>query len=295
MNKKNEKTAIPAHIEAAYREILASRAAGEVQGPPLDPRAPGLPGALILVTIPASDGFLASARGWNGGMDARFAAADNFVNVIQGYKSVPVPAELVLKVVALRDKAAKLIQLCRSSRGALSDRGERDSTLAELIDLCTGPGKSWAYEMHATGQLTDNDVHALGFLLLKEHGGYHERNEPTKEKALVKVEVKSVDFVEVVVDQSAGENAAQVKHGWPRGVKYILILIHGQDGKEEVVRKMSTRKHNEFHMPEGSRGKYFVAKAAFLVHVDDDPHFGNREVFFMPHSTEDLLGGDKQE
>jgi hypothetical protein len=42
-------------------------------------------------------------------------------------------------------------------------------------------------------------------------------------------------------------------------------------------------------MPEGSHGKQFIAKAAFLKHVDDQPLFGNQQTFSMPLTTEDLI------
>jgi hypothetical protein len=41
-------------------------------------------------------------------------------------------------------------------------------------------------------------------------------------------------------------------------------------------------------MPEGSRGKLFIIKAAFLRHIDDSPRFGPEPTFFMPLTTEDL-------
>jgi hypothetical protein len=41
-------------------------------------------------------------------------------------------------------------------------------------------------------------------------------------------------------------------------------------------------------MPEGSHGKQFIIKAAFLRHVNDEPRFGNEPTFSMPLTTEDL-------
>ncbi|MDR1223105.1 MAG: hypothetical protein LBL07_09570 [Tannerella sp.] len=43
-----------------------------------------------------------------------------------------------------------------------------------------------------------------------------DRTEATDIVAEVKVKVVNEDFIRVVVDRSAGENAAQVAHGWPQ-------------------------------------------------------------------------------
>ncbi|MDR1115953.1 MAG: hypothetical protein LBL33_07395 [Tannerella sp.] len=52
---------------------------------------------------------------------------------------------------------------------------------------------------------------------------------------------------------------------------------------------MTTHLHNDIRMSEDSPGKQFLIKAAFLRHVDDEPHFGNEETFSMPLTTEDLI------
>jgi hypothetical protein len=82
--------------------------------------------------------------------------------------------------------------------------------------------------------------------------------------------------------------AAQVAHGWPSGVKNALTVITASDGKTEIYRQITTRLHNDIRMPEGSHGKQFIIKAAFLKHVNDEPHFGNEPTFSMPLTTEDL-------
>jgi hypothetical protein len=91
-----------------------------------------------------------------------------------------------------------------------------------------------------------------------------------------------------VIDQSAGENAAQVKHGWPPGVKTALIVITAADGKTEIHRQFTTRLHNDIRMPDGSHGKQFIIKASFLKHINDEPRFGSEPTFSMPLTTEDL-------
>jgi hypothetical protein len=143
--------------------------------------------------------------------------------------------------------------------------------------------------------MTADDVHLLGFLLPGETGGYHDRTEATDVTAEVKVKVVNEDFIRAVVDQSAGENAAQVVHGWPAGVKNALIVITSADRKTEVYRQVTSRLHNDIRMPDGSHGKQFIIKAAFLKHVDDEPRFGNEPTFSMPLTTEDLAAAlDRQ-
>jgi hypothetical protein len=95
----------------------------------------------------------------------------------------------------------------------------------------------------------------------------------------------------VVVDAASGENAGQVASGWPENAKFVLIVILAADGKTEVFRTISSHLHNDIRMPEGSRGKLFIAKAAFLRHPDDEPYFGNEPTFSMPLTTEDLAQG----
>jgi hypothetical protein len=90
------------------------------------------------------------------------------------------------------------------------------------------------------------------------------------------------------IRRSSGENAGQVAHGWPEGVKNALIVITSADGTTEVFRTMTSRLHNDIRMPESLRGKQFIVKAAFLKHVNDEPQFGNAPTFTMPLSTEDL-------
>jgi hypothetical protein len=110
--------------------------------------------------------------------------------------------------------------------------------------------------------LTADDVHLLGFLLPDETGGHRDRTEATDVVAEVKVKVVNEDFVCVVIDQSAGENAVQVVHGWPDGVKNALIVITAADGQMEIYRQFTTRLHNDIRLPDGSHGKQFIIKAS---------------------------------
>jgi hypothetical protein len=143
--------------------------------------------------------------------------------------------------------------------------------------------------------MTASDVHLLGFMLPGESGGRRERTEETDVVAEVKVKIINEDFIRVVIDQSAGENAAQVAHGWPAGVHNAVIVITASDGVTEVLRVPTTKLHNDIRMPEGSHGKAFIIKASFLKHISDEPRFGNEPTFSMPMTTADLVAAfDRQ-
>jgi hypothetical protein len=95
--------------------------------------------------------------------------------------------------------------------------------LKSTTGLCLLQVKIWAYGEYAAGVLTADDVHLFGFLLLGDAGGQHACTEATDIVAEVKVKIINEDFVHVVIDQSSGENAVQVTHGWPSGMRQALI------------------------------------------------------------------------
>jgi hypothetical protein len=236
-----------------------------------------------------SDAFLAAIRRWHGSIADQFAAIDNLVNVIQAHQPAwTIPDDLLKQISDSRDALQVLINKCRTSFASQADREQRNALLKSTVGLCLLQVKIWAYGEFAAGELTAEDVHQLGFLLPGETGGRHARKEATDVVAEVKVKVINEDFISVVIDQSAGENAAQVVHGWPTGVHNALIVIYASDGVTEVYRHHTTRLHNDIRMPEGSHGKQFIIKAAFLQHVDDEPRFGNQPTFSMPLTTADL-------
>ncbi|MDR1223091.1 MAG: hypothetical protein LBL07_09495 [Tannerella sp.] len=176
-----------------------------------------------------------------------------------------------------------------------ADRTLRNSLLKSTVGLCLLQVRIWAYGQFSAGILTADDVHLLGFLLPGENGGHHDRTEATDEVAEVKVKVINEDNIRIVIDRSAGENAAQVAHGWPEGAHNALLVITAADGKTEVYRQMTTRLHNDIRMPDGSHGKQFIVKASFLKHINDEPRFGNEPTFSMPLTTEDLAAAlDRQ-
>jgi hypothetical protein len=244
-------------------------------------------GAIAYANIPGE--VLANIRRWHGKVDDQFGNIDNLVNTVQAHQPQwNFPQTLFQQLSDNRDRLASLIPKCRSNYGSAADRTQRNSLLKGTVGLCLTQVKSWAYTQYYAEVLTADDVHLLGFLLPGEAGGRHERTEATDVQAEVKVSIISADFIRVVIDQATDANAALVAHGWPPGVHQSIIVIMAADGKTEVLRKLTTHLHNDIQMPEGSHGKQFIAKAAFLKHVDDEPKFGPEPTFSMPLTTEDL-------
>jgi hypothetical protein len=243
-----------------------------------------------------TEGVMNSIRRWHGNIDDQFAAIDNLVGIITSHQPAwTIPADLLARLTTNRNELQTLINRCRTNLASRTDRELRNTLLKSTVGLCLLDVKIWAYSEFVAGVLTADDVHLLGFLLPGENSGHRSRTEATDIVAEVKVKVINEDFIRVVVDQSAGENAAQVVHGWPAGVKNALIVITSADGKTEVYRLITTRLHNDIHMPDGSHGKQFIIKAAFLKHVNDEPRFGNEPTFSMPLTTEDLAAAlDRQ-
>jgi hypothetical protein len=236
-----------------------------------------------------TEGILASARRWHGSIDEQFSNIDNLVNVVTAHQPAwAMSADLLAQLTGNRDRLQELINKCRTNLASTADRELRNTLLKSTVGLCLIQVKIWAYGEFAAGVMAADDVHLLGFLLPGETGGRHNRTEATDVTAEVKVKAVNEDFIRVVVDQSAGENAAQVVHGWPQGVRNAMIVIVSADGKTEVYRQITSRLHNNIRMPAGSHGKQFIIKAAFLRHVDDEPRFGNEPTFSMPLTTEDL-------
>jgi hypothetical protein len=231
-------------------------------------------------------------RHWHGSIRGGFDAINNMVSIIVAHQPAwPIAADLLAQLCDRRDRLQNLINKCHTNRASPADREQRNTLLKSTVNLCRTQVKVWAHGAYFAGALTASDVHLLGFLLPGETGGYHARTEATDVTAEVKVKVINEDFIRVVVNQGAGESAAQVAHGWPPGVHKVLIVITAADGKTEVLRLMTTRLHNDVRMPEGSHGKQFIIKAAFLKHVDDKPVFGVEPTFSMPLTTSDLLSG----
>ena len=248
----------------------------------------GVTFAFALAAGVIAEGVLAATRRWHGGIDDQFSNIDNMVGILQAHPEWGIAPDLMGQLTNNRDRLQALINKCRTSAASAIDRTERNTLLKLTVGLCLVQVRLWAYGQYAAGAMTADDIHLLGFLLPGEAAGHHGRTEATDITAEVKVRIVNEDFIRVVVDQSAGENAAQVVHGWPQGIRNALIVITAADGKTEVYRHLTTHLHNDIRMPAGSHGKQFIIKASFLRHVDDEPRFGNEPTFSMPLTTEDL-------
>ena len=254
---------------------------------------PGIDGIIVFAAgtvtysnIPAE--ILAVARRWHGSINEKFDNIENLISIVRSHTTWSPPSSYS-QIVGNRDQLATLIFKCRSPLGNAIDRGQRNILLKTTVGLCLTQMKSWAYAQYYGGTITINDVHALGFLLPGEASGHHARKEASDAIAEVKVKIISAKVIRVVIDQASGDNAAHVAHGWPPGVRHALIVITAADGKTEVLRIHTTRLYNNVAMPEGSHGKQFIIKAAFLRHVNDEPRFGPQPTFSMPLTTEDLV------
>jgi hypothetical protein len=237
----------------------------------------------------ASKGVHAGTRRWHGSIDNKFSCIDNIVRAVTEHQSLwAMPPDLYANLLDGHRELQLRIDKCRTLSGSTADRILRDTLFKSMTDLCLTKIKIWAFAKFLDGTMTAGDVHLLGFLLPGETGGRHSRKEATNIIPEVKVRVVNGDFIRVIIDQSSSENAAQAAHGWPQGVEHALIVIIAADGITEVYRRFTTRLHTNIRMPAGSHGKQFIIKAAFLVHVDDEPRFGSEETFSMPLMTEDL-------
>jgi hypothetical protein len=107
---------------------------------------------------------------------------------------------------------------------------EQFSNIDNLVNVVTAHQLAWAMPADLLAQLTANRDQ-LQTLINKCRTNLASAAE-------VKVKVVNEDFIRVLVDQSAGENAAQVVHGWPQGVRNSLIVITFADGTTEVYRQI---------------------------------------------------------
>jgi hypothetical protein len=237
------------------------------------------------------ESVLAAARRWHGSIRDKFTNLDNLLRVLAAHKDWPYPATLVALLTTIRDRLQVLILLCEANQATGAERDERNQLLKQMVDICTKPMKLWALNLCVTAVISLDELHSLAYLLPSERGGRHERAGETIARAEVKPDAIDADHVRITVDHSFAENAGQVASGWPGDAKFVLVVIMAADGVTEVFRTISSQLHNNIRMPEGSHGKIFIAKAAFLRHPDDEPHFGNEPTFSMPWTTEDLARG----
>jgi hypothetical protein len=252
----------------------------------------GLAFALPLAPDPGGpplEGILAAAKRWHGNTGEKYTNVNIVVDLLKtNLDPWAVPTDMFTRLSTLRNQAGVLIEQGKSPDASTNSRAHRDTILKMAVGICLHEVKYWAIGQFGAGVITRDNLHALCFLLPGENAGRHNREESTNIRPVVKVTVTNEDFIRVVIDQSAGENAAQVVHGWPVGIRHATIVITAADGTTEIFRQQTTHLHNNIKLPPGSHGKQFILKAAFLKHVDDDPRFGNQETFSMPLTTEDL-------
>jgi hypothetical protein len=233
--------------------------------------------------------FLERAKKWHGSIADRFANVDHLytvsVNEVHQKWTLPDDIKMLLTeyVMALRI----LVPKCEYKDCTPKERAERDTMLKTTVELCLGPIKLWVFGMYAQGLMTLDEVHRLGFLLPGEHSKHRDRTEATDVIAVATTRIISAEAVCVVIDQADAKNAALVVHGWPQGVTHALIVITDEQGNV-VYRQITSKLHTDITMPEGSRGKLFYVRAAFLKHMDDAPRFGPQPSFTMPYITEDV-------
>ena len=236
-----------------------------------------------------TEGLLAATRRWHGTLIEQFSAIDNLFKIIEAHQTDwALPPVLFVQLRDNHNRLEKLMAKCATSAASDADRYLRKSLLKSTVDLCVLKIKLWAYGQYAIDVMTVTDIYMLGFLLPGKAGGHHARHEATDIKADVRVQAINADFIRVTLSQSDGKNAALVTHGWPAGVHNAIIVITTDNGKTEVYRKLTPRLHNDIQMPQGSHGKLFIVKAAFLRHTNDDPRFGAEQTVSMPLTTEDL-------
>ena len=265
-----------------------------------------------------TEAMLAHVRNWHLSIEKKFSNVKTLYGLIADHQPVgpvpddlgstdpapgsastraliwPIDAALYAQLRGYVVKLEELIEKCKSPAASAFDRADRNSLLKTTVTFCLVQMKAWAYGLFAIGTITTDDLHKLGFLAPGEKGGSHERTEATRALAEVKVSVLNEDSIHVVIDQSSDQNAGPVIHGWPQGVKQALIVVLDADGTTEVVHQLTTHLHNTIRMPEGSHGKLFIIKAAFLKHIDDAPLFGNEPTFSMPLTTADLASGKEE-
>ncbi|MDR1454307.1 MAG: hypothetical protein LBJ01_01530 [Tannerella sp.] len=235
-------------------------------------------------------GTLAAVARWHGGIDARYTNIKNLVGILKEKQTDwSVPQPMYAGLVANSDRLGELIPLCKSTAASTDDRNLRNSILKATVAACLQQVKMWVFGKYYEGVVTKDDIHRLGFLLPGETGGHKSRSGPVDVVPEVKIRVLSPDAVKIIVDQAAAENAAQVAHGWPPGVEYVLIVITSVNENKEIIRQVTTTLHTSFDMPEGCHGQQYAAKASFLKHVSDSPRFSNEVTFSMPLTTGDLI------
>jgi hypothetical protein len=233
---------------------------------------------------------LSTAKRWHGNMSDKLANIDALTNLLKANLDAwDVPTDMMSLLNICRNRLQTLVSFCKTTASSTNDRIDRDSLFKSTIEYCLHDVKFWALGLLHAGKITLDDYHKMGFLVPGETGGTHKRAEETDAKAEVKVRILGPDRIEVIVDQAAEENAAQVKHGKPEGVRYVQIVLYNTETGEEIHEEKGTHLRKKVDIPAQYHGKQLGIKAAFLMHVDDKPNFGDGAIFSMPLTTQDLI------
>jgi hypothetical protein len=197
------------------------------------------------------------------------------------------PDEMLNTLIFNRDQLQELISACRSPEATARKRTDRNSLLRTTVFICRFNVKIWAYGRFEEGVMNADDVHSLGFLLPGENGGRHPRKKPTGATPHIVAQALSPEKVRIVLYTLREKDEAMATHGWPEGVRQALLVIKTADGKEEVFRGITGRRHTNIEIP-GRHGQQFLVAAAYLRHLDDTPVFGHDQTFSLPYMTSDI-------
>jgi hypothetical protein len=236
----------------------------------------------------ASEALHTIVKNWHGSMDAQFTNIENMFSVLKSLQSTwKAPKKMMVVLEEKVPELDKIIKKCRGRNAGLVDFDMRRSLIKELVHFSLETVRYVVFGAYAMKEITIHDVHRMGFMLMSESGGARTRSKPNKVQAEAKVLVEDYSNINVVVDKSAHEEAGPATEGWPKGANAVKIVITDTHGKE-VLQMMSSRLHTQIRMPEGSRGKQFVLRAAFLRHLDDDPVYSSEVTFTMPLMIRDI-------
>jgi hypothetical protein len=234
--------------------------------------------------------IIAVARRWHGKMIDRLANIDALTTLLEANVDAwKVPTDMMSFLSANCNRLKTLTFFCKTKASSTNDRIDRDSLFKSTIEYCLHDVKFWAIGLLRAGTITLDDFHKMGFLVPGETSGARKRAEATDAKAEVKARILGPGQIEAIVDQAAEENAAKIKHGKPKGVHFVQVVVYTTDTGEEIYNEKGTRLRRKIDIPVQYHGKQLGIKAAFLVHVEDKPNFGDGAIFSMPRTTQDLI------
>jgi hypothetical protein len=108
------------------------------------------------------------------------------IDALLPYGTVGFALAYAVTINDLSQRLEVLVTECNSGNGTSNMRTERNTLLKWAVKLCLTSIRIWAYGKYDKGEMTAEDVHSLGFLLLGENGGRRNVAEPTHAIAEVK-------------------------------------------------------------------------------------------------------------